>query len=173
MSTLAKYPRATTFAIYSLGIFLGLIHLAHGLFALTSFLSQDYHRDTRVFYNAIAKTLVFAHAFVDRVTLALYLRYFIGGLQAIFGLMLIENGYFGSFGRIGNYGLILVDLLLVASQLTVGHPFERIAPMIVFTVLLATRLLIVAQGSKKVKPGVKTRNAGKPKTSTPKKNKNE
>lgn len=173
MSTLAKYPRATTITIYSLGVFLGLIHIFLGAVALTPLINQDYHREIKINYNAFAKSLSNVYEFADRATIALFLRLFISSLQATFGALLLENGHFGIFGKIGNYGLLIIDQIFLAFQLSVGSTYERIAPTIVFTVLLVTRLLIVEQSSKKARVGVKTRNAGKPKSSTPKKNKNE
>lgn len=173
MSTVVKHPRATIITIYSLGMFLGLLHIFIGVIALTPAISQDYHRELKVNYNAFAKHLVFIHQFVDKVPLALYLRNIISIAQVVFGTLLLENGYFGIYGKIGNYGLIGLDLSYLLLQLGVGNSFERIAPTVVFAVLLVTRLLIVEQSSRKLKSNIKTRNAGKPKTSTPKKNKNE
>lgn len=173
MSTLAKYPRATQVAIYSLGFFLGALHVFLGSVALTPLISQDYHREMKINFNAYAKSLFFLHQFIDRASLALFLRYALAASQTVFGLMLAENGHFGVFGRLGNLGLLVVDFILLAFQLSVGTAYERLAPTLVFTVLLVTRLLIIEQSSKRTRVGVKTRNAGKPKTSTPKKNKNE
>lgn len=173
MSTLAKYPRATQVAIYSLGFFLGALHIFLGSVALTPLISQDYHREMKINFNAYAKSLSFLHQFVDKASLALFLRYALAASQTVFGLMLVENGHFGVFGRLGNFGLLVVDFLLLALQLSVGTAYERLAPTLVFNVLLVTRLLIIEQSSKRTRVGVKTRNAGKPKTSTPKKNKNE
>lgn len=173
MSTLAKYPRATSIAIYSLGFFLGAMHIFLGSVALTPMISQDYHREMKINFNAYSKSLSFLHSYVDRASLALFLRYAIAASQTIFGLMLAENGHFGVFGRMGNFGLLVVDLVLLCFQISVGTGYERLAPTLVFTVLLVARLLIVEQSSKRARVGVKTRNAGKPKTSTPKKSKNE
>lgn len=173
MSTVSKYPKPSTIVIYSLGVFLGLLHIFFGVIALTPSVSLDYHREVKINYNAFAKSLSFLHEYVDKASLALQLRYIISFSQLIFGALLVENGHFGVFGKIGNYALIVLDLIYLFFQFSVGSSYERIAPMIVFTVLLLTRLVFVEQNSKKVKVGVKTRNAGKPKTSTPKKNKNE
>lgn len=175
MSTFTDYPKATVVTIYSLGIFLGLLHIFFGVVSLTPSLNQDYHREMRANYHAFAKNLSFLHKFVDTLSLALYLRYLVAGLESVFGALLLENGHFlkGDLSKIANIGLIIVDLVFVFFQFSVGSAYERIAPTIVFTLLLVTRLLIVEQSTKKVKVTVKTRNAGKPKTSTPKKNKNE
>lgn len=173
MSTLAKYPKATIITIYSLGIFLGLLHVFLGVIALTPMVNHDYHREMKINYNAFAKSLSFLHDFVDRVKLAMFLRFFMAAAQTIFGALLVENGHFGLPTKVGNYGLLAVDLVFLFFQLIVGSSYERIAPTIVFSVLLITRLMIIEQSSRKSKVGVKTRNAGKPKTSTPKKNKNE
>lgn len=172
MSTLAKYPRATTITIYSLGAFLGLIHVFLGFQALSPMISADYHREMKINFNNYAKSLTFIHSFIDRATLAYYMRLIVANLQMALGAMLVENNHFGVFGKIGNLGLIVLNFFLFFNQLNVGISYERIAPTIVFTVLLAARLLIIEQSTKKTKVGVKTRNAGK-KTSTPKKNKNE
>lgn len=170
---MAKFPKATIITIYSLGVFLGLLHILLGVIALTPVISHDYHRELKISYNAFSKVLTFLHQFVDKAILALYLRHAVSIAQVVFGALLLENGHFGVFGKIGNYGLIVLDSSYLILQLSVGSPFERLAPTIVFAVLLVTRLLIVEQSSRKLKPNIKTRNAGKPKTSTPKKNKNE
>ena len=173
MTTSTKSPRATTIAIYSLGFLLGFLHLFLAAVSLTPLISADYHRETKLNYNAFAKSLLKLYQFSDHVTVAFYLRLLIASAQAVFGALLIENGHFGSFGKIGNYGLIVVDVILFLFQLSVGTPYERLAPTIVFAILLVSRLIIVEQSTKKVRPGVKTRNAGRQKTSTPKRGKNE
>lgn len=173
MSTLAKYPRATTITIYSLGIFLGLLHVFFGVMALTPMFSQDYHREMKINFNAYARGLTFLHSFIDKATLAYYMRLVMANLQTVFGAMLMENNHFGLFGKSGNFGLIVLDIMLLFNQIMAGVSYERIAPTIVFTVLLIGRLIIIEQSTKRSKVGVKTRNAGKTKSSTPKKNKNE
>lgn len=175
MSTIAKYPRATLLTIYSLGIFLGLLHIFFGIVSLSPMISPEYHREMKISFNAYSKSLSFLHQFVDQVTLALYLRYCISGLQLLFGTLVLENYYFGKLSHIANYGLICVDLNLLFLQICVKTSFERIAPTVVFLVLLVARLIIFEQGASKRtgKGGAQSRNAAKPKTSTPKKNKNE
>lgn len=173
MSTLAKYPKATVITIYSLGIFLGLLHIFLGVMALTPVFSSDYHREMKINFNNYSKSLAFLHSYIDRATLAYYMRLAVASLQTIFGAILIENNHFGFSGKIGNFGLIFLNIFLLFNQLNIGISYERLAPTIVFSVLLVARLLIIDQSSKKAKVGVRTRNAGKPKTSTPKKNKNE
>lgn len=172
MSTTSKY-NATIITIYSLGVFLGLLHVFFGLVSISPALSQDYHREMKINFNAFAKSLSFLHEFVDRASLAYYLRLAVSASEIIFGLSLIENGHFTHHLKLGNYGLVVIDILYLLLQISVGSSYERIAPTIVFTVLLLTRLYFVVASQKKTKVGVKTRNAGKPKTSTPKKNKNE
>lgn len=173
MSTLAKYPKATTITIYSLGIFLGLLHVLFGVIALSPMINQDYHREMKINYNAFSKNLSFLHSFVDRAQLAVFLRYFLAASQIIFGALLAENGHFGLPAKVGNYGLVAIDIVFLLFQLLAKSSLERIAPTVVFSVLLVTRLLIIEQSSKRTKVGVKTRSTGKPKSSTPKKNKNE
>lgn len=171
MSTFAKYPRATTITIYSLGVFLGLLHIFLGLIALTPSINNDYHREMKINYSAFSKSLSFLHDFIDRASLSIYLRVLVSYLQIVFGAALIENGHFGRFGKIGNYGLISTNFVFLLLQLLAGSQYDRLAPTIVFTVLLVTRLLIVEQSSKKLKAGVKTRGVSRVKS--PKKNKNE
>lgn len=172
MSIVAKY-NVTTITIYSLGVFLGLLHVFFGLVALSPAISQDYNREMKINYNAFAKSLSFLHDFVDKATLAHSLRLIIPVLQLVFGAALIENGHFSHFPKAGNYGLVVLDVLYLLLQFSVGSSYERIAPTIVFTLLLLTRAYFVVVTQKKTKVGVKTRNAGKPKTSTPKKNKHD
>lgn len=174
MKTFADYPKATVITIYLLGIFFGLLHLYFGIVSLTPSVHHDYHREMRANYHAFAKSVPFVHKFVDQQSLALYLRYLSSILQIVFGALLVENGhFFKDFHKIGNLGLIVVDLVFLLLQFNSGSALERIAPSIFSTLFLVTRLLIVEQSTKKTKVTVKTRNAGKPKTSTPKKNKNE
>lgn len=168
-----KTPRATTIAIYSLGFLLGFLHVFLAAVALTPMINQSYHRDITINYSAFAQSLLKLYQFSDRLTVAFYLRILISSAQAIFGTLLVENGHFGQCGKIGNFGLIVVDLIFLTFQLSVGTAYERLAPTIVFTILLVSRLIIVEQSTKRVRAGVKTRNAGKPKSSTPKRNKND
>lgn len=173
MSTLTKSPKATTIAIHSLSVLLGGLHLFLALVALTPLISADYHRETKLNFSAFSKSILRLYQFSDHVTVAYYLRIMLSTLQLVFAGLLLECGTFLSYDRIGNFGLISIDLIVLLFQLSVGTSYERLAPTIVFLILLVARLVIIEQGSKKVRPGVKTRNAGKPKSSTPKKNKNE
>lgn len=169
MSKSKNYPKATTITIYSLGIFLGLLHIFLGVIAISPIISQDYHREMKINYNAFSKSLQFLHPLVDRVNLASSLRYLTAILQIVFGSLLMENGHFrlGSLSKIGNFGLIALDTVFFLLQLTVGSSYERIAPTIVFTVLLVTRVLILEQSGK---TGVTTRGNSRVKV-TPKKSK--
>lgn len=173
MSTFAKYPRATTVTIYSLGIFLGLLHVFFGAVAIAPTLSADYHRELKICFNTYAKNLTFLHSIIDKVSLAYYMRMLVGAIQIMFGSMLMENNHFNLFGKMGNFGLLAADLFILFNQLFSGVAYERLAPTIVFSVLLVGRLVILEQSAKKAKVGVRTRNSGKVKSSTPKKNKNE
>lgn len=173
MSTLAKYPRATTVTIYSLGLFLGILHLYLGTMAITPTFSQDYHRELKISFNSYAKGLTFLHSLIDKASLGFYMRLVVGASQVLFGSMLIENNHFGLFGKVGNFGLIAANIFLIFNQLFIGVSYERLAPTFVFTVLLIGRLVIIEQSAKKSKVVRSTRNSGKPKSSTPKKNKNE
>jgi len=173
MLSFSKYPSATTLTIFSLGLFLGILHIFLGLISLSPLISHDYHREMKINYNAFAKSLTFIAQFVDKTNLAQCLRYLISISQVLFGLCLLDTGYLHPVGKIGNYALVFVDHFFLFLQLSVGSSYERIAPTIVFALLLITRLIIIEQSAKKTKAGVKTRNAGKHRVATPKKNKNE
>jgi hypothetical protein len=167
-------PTATNVAIYTLGALLGFIHVFIAVVALTPLVSSDYYRELELNYNAFAKVVLGFYNFgVGYDTVGRYFRILFSVLQAVFGAVLFENGHFsGSFGKVGNYGLMVLDVVVLAFQYKVGISYERLAPTIVFLILLGARAVIVEQSQKRVKPGVKTRNAGKTKSS-PKKNKNE
>lgn len=171
MSTLTKPPRATTIAIYSLGLLLGFLQVFLAAVALTPLINLAYHRDISNNYSAFALSLLRLYRFGDRKTVAFYLRIILSSVQAIFGILLIENGHFGKSGKIGNYGLLFADLIFLSLQLNAGVAYERLAPTIVFIILLVARLIIVEQSNKRVRPGVQTRNGGKPKPSILKRNK--
>ena len=151
MSILAKSPRAATVAIYSLGFLLGSLHIFFGAVALTPLISNDYHREMKINYNAFAKNLLSLYEFSDVASTALYLRTLISGAQIILGAFLMENGHFGNFGRYGNLGLVVVNAILLCFQLSVKAPYERLAPSLVFAILLISRLVLIEQGSKKSK----------------------
>lgn len=151
MSTLAKSPRATTIAIYSLGFLLGSLHIFLGAVALTPMINHDYHREIKINYSAFAKTLLSIYDFSDRASVAFYLRILLSSAQAFFGALLVENGHFVNFDKYGNYGLLVVDAIFLCLQLSVGTSYERLAPTIVFAILLISRLVIVEQGARKAK----------------------
>lgn len=136
-------------------------------------ISQDYHREMKINFNAYAKILSFVHQFIDRILLAQVLRYLFSVAHLVFGTFLAGCGKFGQADKVSNYALVGLNIVVIVFKVLVGTPLDRLAPTIVFTVLLIARALIVDQSSKKPRVGAKTRNAGKPKTSTPKKNKNE
>lgn len=170
----SKFPPPTTIAIYALGLVVGLLQVTIGSIALFPQISSDYHREQKIQYNAYSKNLHFLHGYLDKASLAFYLRNVFSTLQVIFGLLVAENGYFGrKYHLIGNYSLVPLSVLILALQLIAGFSVERIGPTLVFTFLLVARAVLIHQGSKKPKVGVKTRNEGKPKTSTPKKNKHD
>jgi hypothetical protein len=174
MTPSPKVPTATNVAIYTLGALLGFIHVFVAVIALTPLISSDYNREIELNYNAYAKVLLSFYNFgVGYDTVGRYFRLLFATLQALFGVALLENGFFsGTSGKVGNYGLIALDVVVLAFQYRVGISYERLAPTIVFLILLGARAIIVEQSQKRVRPGVKTRNAGKTKSS-PKKSKNE
>lgn len=160
--------------IYTLGLLLGAYHVMVGLMTLHPVVSVDYHREMRKNYNTLAHSLKFLHPYVDRITLALYTRYFLAFLQMIAGTLLMENGHFTKgFGRVGNNVLILTNLVMLGILYQIGAPYDRVGAASVFTIMLIARRIIIHYSSQKLRVGVKTRSGGKPKTSTPKKNKNE
>lgn len=169
-----KTPFPLTVAIYAIGALFGALHVFIAFVALTPYISNDYHRELELHYNAFAKVLLGFYNFgVGYDIVGRYFRILFSVFQAAFGLALLENGHFGgSFAKVGNYGLIVLDVVVLALQYKVGIAYERLAPTIVFLIFLVARVIVIEQSQKKVRPGVKTRNAGKTKSS-PKKNKNE
>lgn len=169
----SKIPPPATIAIYALGIMVGLCQVTIGIISLAPQISSDYYRESKIHYNAFAKNLTLLHDFIEKATLALYLRYLFAAAQTICGFLLVENGYFGGkYHLFGSYGLVIVNTLVLGLQTLAGFAFERIGPTLVFLVLIVTRHILIEQGSKKPKPGMKTRSDSRQKSS-PKKNKHD
>lgn len=151
MSILAKSPRAVPIAIYSLGLLVGSLSVFLGAVALTPMISADYHREVKINYSAYAKSLLSVVEITDRANMAFYLRILMSTAQTIFGACLMENGHFIQVDKHGNYGLLVLNAITLCLQLSVGAAYERIAPTIVFAILLITRMVIVEQSTRKVK----------------------
>lgn len=148
--------------------------MAMGTITFAPQIAPDYYRELKIHFNAFAKGLTILHGLVEKVTLATYIRYLIASLQTVFGLMMMENGYFGKkFHLIGNIGLGFLNMLVFGLQIYSGFTIEKVGPTLIFLILLVGRFVLVEQSTKKPKVGMKTRNEGKPKTSTPKKNKHD
>lgn len=165
--------QVTSITVTGLAISVGLLQIAIATLQLTPQISPEYYRDAKISFNAYSKSLSFLHSFIDRVTLATYLRIGLSAIQVVFGAFLLDKGYFGTLSKVGNYGLISVNLIVLVLQLLSGVSLERYGPSLVFIVLLSTRLLLIYQSQQKSKVGVRTRNEGRPKTSTPKKNRSD
>lgn len=173
MSTSTRHSRAISLSILALAAILGVIHAFIGTVALTPVVSADYHRELKLTFNAFAKSLTFLHSYIDKGKLGLLLRYILSVCQISTGIILAANNVLPPFIAIlGNYGLLIVNLIFLVLQFNVGATIDRIAPTLVFCVLLVARLVLIEQSSKKVKP-VKAKQSKSIKASTPKKNKAE
>lgn len=163
----------TTIAIISLAVVLGLLQATVGIISLTSQIKfvSDYHREIKNQYQGFSNNLRFAHGYLDRFTLATYLRYAFGALQFFGGLILASSCHFKNlYHHQANYCLAAVNLAILALQLNSGISYESWFGNLIFSILLVTRLILIGQQStSKRVGGVRTRNEGKPKTSTPKK----
>lgn len=167
--------KTTTIAVVSLAVILGLLQATVGLITLCSPHHSviDYNRDIKNQYQAFSNGLKFVHTFVSRFTLAYYLRNVFGLIQFFAGLLLFASCHFKNlFHHQANYALATVNLSILGLQLNSGVSYELWAGNLVFCILLVTRLILVRQqhvgGKKSTNSAIKTRNEGKPKTSTPK-----
>lgn len=149
----AKTSRAVALTVVSIAIFLGFIQALLGTIALTPLVNADYHRELKITYNAFAQSLTFLHAYVSKAVLALSLKYAHAGIQILAGLTLCATTFVSlKLVQLANYSLIFANLIFLVLQVYVGNTIERIAPTLVFTTLLTSRLILVEQGSKRVVP---------------------
>lgn len=138
---------STTIVLKSLSVLLGLFFIFIGILKLTPFLSKDLYKDLRKEYVKYAKVFPLT-GLMDVKVVSKWYRRCVGVLEVICGLAmaLIPNH---KIKNTANVTLLMLMLLAVYSHYMVSDPFERSGPALVFTFMLAGRLVVWYQTSRR------------------------
>lgn len=127
----------------TLSVFLGLNFIFVGVLKVTPSVHRDFHRDQRRDFVAFAKVFPLTSQLALKVPPKEY-RLIVGYTELVCGtiLALIPND---RLKCTSNIILLLVKLLLIHAHYAVSDKYERIAPSLVFALMLMCRLVIQYQ----------------------------
>ncbi|XP_026473650.1 transmembrane protein 35A-like [Ctenocephalides felis] len=138
----------------SLSILLGIFFIFIGTMKLTSHISKELHKDLRKEYVKYAKVFPLSQTLDFKLPSKWYRRV-VGVLEVCCGMAmaaapnhLIKNS--------ANGILLALMCLAVYSHHMVSDPFERSAPALVFLFMLAGRLVVWFQISRREQAGART-----------------
>uniref|UniRef100_T1JC91 Novel acetylcholine receptor chaperone n=1 Tax=Strigamia maritima TaxID=126957 RepID=T1JC91_STRMM len=135
----------------TLSILLGLFFLFVGAMKLTPHISKDMHKDIRKGFIQYAKVFPLSQTLGFKVSSKVY-RKCVGWAEVCCGFTLIFIP--GFLKQVANLILLLMMLGAVYTHYAIGEKFERTAPSIVFTFMLACRFIIYVQDWQKRKEGL-------------------
>lgn len=125
-----------------LSVFLGLFFVFVGVLKVSPAVNREMHREIRKNFVQFAKAFPFASLAGVKVS-PKYYRTAVGWIEIVTGLILALIP--GCMKQVANIVLLLVTLLALYTHLMVETKFERIAPSIVFTLMLVCRLVVYYQ----------------------------
>jgi len=125
-----------------LSIFLGLFFLFVGVLKITPMVNREMHREIRKNFVKYAKAFPLASLVNVKVSPKVY-RIAVGWIEIVAGFTLALIP--GCLKQIANSVLLLLTLLALYTHSMVETKFERIAPSIVFTLMLICRLIVYYQ----------------------------
>ncbi|KAH9425305.1 DoxX-like [Dermatophagoides pteronyssinus] len=136
--------RSRSIVLTALSIFLGSFFILMGILKLSPIISPEIHRELRRNFIHFAKLTPIWTTYFGWKIPARYYRIGWGTIESSAGFILI----FIPFRRlkiIANIVLLLLTLFSILNHHSAGHRFDRIAPCIVFTLMLACRLVVEYQ----------------------------
>ena len=130
----------------TLSVFLGLIFIFVSSLKLTSSINRDMHREIRRNFVQYSKVFPLSASLGFKVSPKIY-RLTVGWTELTLGLFMVLIP--GVIKQIANIALLLLTLLALYTHLMINDKFERIAPSIVFTLMLTCRLVVFWQVKQK------------------------
>lgn len=126
----------------TLSVFLGLFFIFVGSMKVTPNINRDMHREIR--RNFIQYAKVFPGSEILKVTVdpKLY-RLAVGWYEVVCGTILVLVP--GRVKQVSNFALLLLMLGAVYTHAALKDRFERMAPSIVFVLMLVCRLVVFYQ----------------------------
>ncbi|CAG2113264.1 unnamed protein product [Medioppia subpectinata] len=130
----------------TLSVFLGMFFVFMGSIKLNQQINREMHREIRRQFVQYAKVIPMATALGLKVS-PKYYRLTIGWLELIAGISLAFIP--GRVKLVSNVILLGVTFGGIYTHVMIGDKFERIAPSIVFTLMLCCRLIVSYQVSRR------------------------
>lgn len=160
---------ASSIVLTTLSVFLGLYFVFVGLLKVTPYLNRDMHREHRRVFVQFAKVVPFVAALGLKINPKPY-RLFVGWTEIVAGLFMAVIP--GRIKQVANVILLLTTLLSIHAHVALEEKFEKIAPSIVFSLMLCCRLVVNWQVNKKEAASI-SKPAAKSSTSETKRKKKE
>ncbi|KAH9511750.1 DoxX-like [Dermatophagoides farinae] len=136
--------RSRSIVLTALSIFLGSFFILMGILKLSPAISPEIHRELRRNFIHFAKLIPIMNTYFGWKIPARLYRIGWGTTELLAGFILI----FLPFRRlkiIANIILLLLTLFSIHNHYSAEHRFDRIAPCIVFTLMLSCRLVVEYQ----------------------------
>ncbi|OQV18059.1 putative Transmembrane protein 35 [Hypsibius exemplaris] len=135
-----------TLVLTSLSISLGIFFCFVGTLKLTQVVSYEMHKDLKKNFAAQAKVFPVLPSFGVKVSPKLY-REVVGWTEVVCGLALLFMP--GHIKQVANVILFLTVSLAIFSHWKINDRLDRIAPAIVFALMLICRFAISLQHSRR------------------------
>ena len=129
----------------TLSIFLGLFFVFIGTLKVSQGLHREMHREIRRNFIQYAKVIPFTDHFVWLKLTPKAFRVIIGWNEIVSGILLVILPNWLFIKNLANLSLLASNALFFYIHVKLGDKFERIAPSIVFGLMLACRLIVYLQ----------------------------
>lgn len=130
--------------LIALSILLGFSFICMGLLKVSQVIDKELHRDVRKTFKNFAKVFPILPNLGVYVS-AKYYRLTVGYTELVGGLILLLLLPFRRIQLLANGSLLIVSLLTVYSHYVLKDKFERIAPYLVFALMLSCRMVVFYQ----------------------------
>ncbi|UXI22408.1 glucose-fructose oxidoreductase domain-containing protein 2 [Sarcoptes scabiei] len=135
--------RSKSIVLTVLSIFLGLFFILMGLLKVSPKISIEIHREFRRNFIRFAKIIPIVSDLGYRISPKWY-RLIFGSIEIVSGLILVLVP-FKRLKFIANILLLGLTILSMINHYRAAHKFDRIAPCIVFALMLACRIIVEYQ----------------------------
>lgn len=136
--------------LVTLSLFLGTFFLFIGSLKVTHLIHREMHREIRRNFIQYSKVLPFYEQLIGSKISAKFYRLFIGYIEIISGSLLIVLPNHWQLKNLSTVTLLISNLLSLYTHFKLNDKFERLAPSIIFSLMLACRLIVYLQVKKRI-----------------------
>lgn len=144
-SSTVLVEKMRSIVLTTLSIFLGLFFVFIGSLKVTHAINREMHREIRRNFIQYAKVIPFSQQFAWLKLTPRAYRLAIGWNEIVSGSMLVLLPNWLFVKNLANIALFASNALFFYTHVKLGDKFERIAPSIVFGLMLLCRLIVYLQ----------------------------